>query len=170
MRTLHETVIQGRSYTMPQLGAVEGRRAFLKLFRGLGPILADLFKMLPTDVSFEGKSDEEKKALIQKIVIDKLQSDGGDIIERVIDALDDATIENLLTVFAREAMVQGDTPDSSLPLREPRAQEIAWSGGAGIAASFQFLVWAAKVNFADFLDVLPKRKQAANASGEQAGG
>jgi hypothetical protein len=147
MRKQVNVTIDGFTYQLSQLGAVEGRELvvlFVKLLGRFAPMLASAVK------SSKGTSGDELSS--SGVVAE---------IAGAIGTLDPKELEPLWDAFARQAMVLGKDGKSRQPLNEVFDDHFAGE----YFSMVRFFIEAAKLNFGDFLSRALAQSSATPAPG-----
>lgn len=152
MRKTASVTIEGWTYELSQLGAVEGRTLvllFVKLFGRFAPVLASGLKAAGKVESAEGMT---AALLNSPHVIDDLA--------HAITNVDQKELEPFWDAFSRHAVVRGKDGKTRQPLHEIFDEHFAGE----YFAMTRFFVESAKLNFGDFLS-----KALAQASAKPSG-
>lgn len=132
-------VINGHNYEVTQLPYKRGRKLFLRLYKALGPVLAEALANAPVD----GKVGQ-----LQEMKVSKLLPSMTAVIRELADRM---TEEDFAYMEQELASCTNFDPEGGEKFRPLKGEmELLFAGN--YIESFQWLGFALKVQFFDFLD------------------
>lgn len=137
---IRSPVIDGYQYVVRQLGARTGRKIADELFRALLPALIEL----------AASGDDKKGVKLESIIEGLTAASARNAIEIALKALPPARVDALIDTLAGLTDIYSPGSDEFGDSGAPLSRQFDDHFAGRYKAMYQWLVFALKVNFADF--------------------